>query len=244
MGLTIGWRLTLAGEPPRAEVAERLEAMRRAVAGLPFRRLDARVKSFSSAGLGEMRLARVPVPLDLLIAEESGGVLEFEAREAVFFRADPAQGAEPAWFGVARYGEPVPGADPALVWHGSWVAKTQDAGGPQWGGAANFLRAHLSIVAALDEAARAGFGVRVEDDGRYWGRRSVDVLLEELAGSEHRLAATAGRLKDAWPEGSFRGKGILARPDFERLEARAAPPVPAGPWPADVADLIERTGGR
>jgi hypothetical protein len=244
MGLTIGWRLTLGGEPPRAEVAERLEALRRAIAGLPFRRLDARVKSLSSAGLGEMRLAKVPVPLDLLIAEEGGGVLEFEAREAAFFRADPAEGAEPAWFGLARYGEPVPGAEASIAWQGSWVSKTQDAGGPRWGGAANFLRAHLSIVAALDEAVRAGFGVKVEDEGRYWGRRSVDVLLEELASYEHRLAATAGRLKDAWPEGSFRGKEILARPDFERLEARPSPSLPAGPWPADVADLIERTGGR
>lgn len=107
----------------------------------------------------------------------------------------------------------------------SWshCVKTQYAGDPRLGGNENFLRAHHSVFAAVDECRRLGMKVRIRDDANYWRHRDDGKLLAELNRWDELVAGFAGRLTDAL--GSDPGTivaPIKDRPDFEHLEARGA----------------------
>jgi hypothetical protein len=107
----------------------------------------------------------------------------------------------------------------------SWsnCVKTQYAGNPKLGGVKNFLRAHHSVFAAIDECKRLGMTVRIRDDGKYWRHRSDDKLVVELKRWDELVAGIAGKLTDVL--GSAPGvlvAPIKERPDFEHLEARGA----------------------
>lgn len=103
-------------------------------------------------------------------------------------------------------------------WHS--FCKTQYAGNPKFGGEANFLKAHLSLIELLDQIRAEGVKVRVRDDSRYAKHRNVDRLLRSLRDWNGIVARFAGTLSDALGDesGSLIAP-IKARPDFEHLEA-------------------------
>ena len=56
----------------------------------------------------------------------------------------------------------------------------------------HFVRCHTAIVALLDEAARLGFDVRVDDEGEYWEDRDVRKLAAKVDDMNHLIAGLAG----------------------------------------------------
>jgi hypothetical protein len=106
-------------------------------------------------------------------------------------------------------------------WHSS--CKTQYAGNPKFGGEANFLKAHLSLVELLDQIRAAGVRVRVRDDSGYAKHRNVDRLLKSLRDWDAIVANFVGKIGVAL--GGQAGPlhaPIWDRPDFEHLEAKGA----------------------
>lgn len=105
----------------------------------------------------------------------------------------------------------------------SWSGcpKTQYAANPKLGGIPNFLRAHLSIFKAIDEAKRLGLTTRIRDDAKYWRHRDEAKLIKELARWDNIVAGIVGRISDAMGDSV---EGVVApikeRPDFEHLEAK------------------------
>ncbi|HXE52382.1 MAG TPA: hypothetical protein VN541_05170 [Tepidisphaeraceae bacterium] len=107
----------------------------------------------------------------------------------------------------------------------SWsnFVKTQYAGNPKFGGVENFLRAHRSVFAAIDECKRLGLTTRIRDDANYWRHRNDEKLVAELKRWDELIAGFAGKLTDAFEEaGHSFVAPIKDRPDFEHLEARGA----------------------
>jgi hypothetical protein len=104
-------------------------------------------------------------------------------------------------------------------WHS--FCKTQYAGNPRFGGEANFLKAHLSLIELLDQIQAAGGKVRIRDDSQYAKHRDVDRLLRSLRDWDAIVARIVGNLGDALGDlpGSLIAP-IKARPDFEHLEAK------------------------
>jgi hypothetical protein len=139
------------------------------------------------------------------------------------FRTQPGAGCEPANFGLVRLPATVvvPGLAPISCpsgWHWGSFCKTQDAGSPEYGGVANFLRCHLTVVALLDEAKRLKLLRHVSDEGDYWEKRDIEALVREVGEWDEMIAATVGQLKDQF--GPALVAPILQRQDFEHLEAR------------------------
>ena len=64
------------------------------------------------------------------------------------------------------------------VWRS--FCKTQYANDARLGGWANFVKAHLSVVAVLDCAKLLGFEVDVQDEGAFWETRDLRVLAEHM----------------------------------------------------------------
>ncbi len=247
MTLHLGWTLRLPGTLPGKGVQERVEALRRYCLQLPFERISP-VRWIHGRGPRGKRNADLPIWSGIHVPV-SGSPLELdriEADEAVAFSVWPGPGAESGWLGAARHSQDDPRvrAETRGGWYGRGHLKTLYAAHPRAGGLAHFLKCHIALVAALDEAARLGFDAEVRDDGQYWESRDVDALLARLRESEHRVAAVVGRLTDLLAD---RVEGTVvapmtSRPDFERVEAGARPP-PAPPWDDVVLDLIRRTGG-
>jgi len=105
----------------------------------------------------------------------------------------------------------------------SWQSfcKTQYAGNPQYGGEANFLKAHLSLIELLDQFRARGLRVRCLDDSEYYKHRDVNRLLKTLGKWNGLIAGFAGQLGDLLKaEGLTMEAPIKDRPDFEHLEAK------------------------
>lgn len=270
MGLSLYYRLSLPGGLSLDEVAARVEAFRHRCAELPFHSLEGRVSVLRGARLAEMQEAGfvwggeyVGLKLDAegsarvaRKGEEADSHACIEPLELAHFRSLPGAGSETAIFGVARFPATFDHADPERPhlgaqtlplevgrgrWTGWWACKTQYAADPRAGGLDNFMRCHLTLVAALDVAAELGFAVEATDDGEYWGSRNPARLVAQLRRNEAVVARFYGALKDELgDEDGTVLSPIAERPDFERVEAGALPPLPAG-WDEVVSDLIRRT---
>jgi hypothetical protein len=129
----------------------------------------------------------------------------------------------------ARFGFrilPLPGSEPAgflLEWEkGLWAGgdstKTQYAALTQYGGRPHFIAAHLQIIAILDIGKELGFVKEVCDDGDYWNKRDMSVLLKNLCLNEAMVAWLVGSVKDAFGSDTVKSP-ILSQPNFEYLEA-------------------------
>lgn len=108
--------------------------------------------------------------------------------------------------------------------HGLWEAscQTQYAHDPRRGGWENFVKAHLSVLAVLEEMQCFGFGVHVWDEGGFWGERDLGKLARRLGEQESLVAGVLGLMKDAASKsGSAFTSAMDGRPDFERLEMAA-----------------------
>jgi len=104
------------------------------------------------------------------------------------------------------------------LWSGHGLCKTQYA---SLRGQAHFIRCHLTMIAALDEARRLGLLSDVHDEGNFWGQRSVESLTQEVEEWNAMLAGLGGALKDALGDGAVAAP-IFSHPEFERLEALAS----------------------
>jgi hypothetical protein len=221
MGLTIYYRLSVAKNLSPDVVRELVGR----VAGYARR--------IGCAEVSEPMLAfREPVYSQLFVRagrEEDACFGHVPARAGWLVEVWPGEGCERAHFGLCQYPREAP-----YQLHGrtGWVkteyrrgwlfrgaCKTQYAAEHGW---EHFLRCHKTILSILKFCRSLGVMVKVNDEGGYWRTRSENRLREILNRYDGLIAATAGVFKDAMHE---RASGlsveapILARKDFERLEA-------------------------
>jgi hypothetical protein len=83
------------------------------------------------------------------------------------------------------------------LWMGSWDCKTQYAGCAQFGGPANFLKAHACLIDALDIGHSLGLVENVSDDGGYWSGRSIERLFERFHAYQSLVASLVAQVRDA-----------------------------------------------
>jgi hypothetical protein len=151
--------------------------------------------------------------------------------EVIGFSSWPAKGSEEANFFLARYSKY------SKIWKGGSFCKTQYASDPQCGGAANFLRAHLSVVGVLDRAKELNIVERVSDEGEFWEKRDIKALMQEIGEWNAMIAGFAGALSDA-----IRGTELdLVAPikgfsDYEHLEAKGQSVISK-----ELVELIKKT---
>jgi hypothetical protein len=251
MPFYVSWRLVLPSALRIEEAEKKLEILRDRCARLPVERVSPALDVLRGEALEEERcracIRWVPGDLELPVNPRPGENSEFiEATEVLSFVVWPGRGAESAWLGLARH----PQADLRVQertggnWTGAGQSKTLYAAHPSVGGLQHFMKCHLALISALDEAKRLGFEVRVSDDGEYWQHRDVRLLLGKLHQAEHQVARIVGRLTDllaGQSEGSLVAP-MKGRPDFEGIEA--SPPHPVTPrWDGVVTELLRRTGG-
>jgi hypothetical protein len=147
----------------------------------------------------------------------------------IAFSVFPADGCEPANFGLCRYPNTVVVNEkkvksPLSGWRWSSFCKTQYASNPDIGGVQNFVRAHLGVVAILDYAKQLGILGDVTDEGGYFEKRDVSALVKEVHEWNAMIAGAVGALKDT-VEAVGGNKRTLASeitryPNFEHLEAK------------------------
>jgi hypothetical protein len=121
-------------------------------------------------------------------------------------------------------GEPIEFPTRLRGWY-SWQhsVKTQYAADPRHGGPTNFLKAHVSIFRAIDEAKRLGMNTRIRDDTSFWRDRDEAKLLAELARWDALIAGFAGKIGDKLAEAGHNLEApIKDRSDYEHLEAKGA----------------------
>ena len=144
----------------------------------------------------------------------------------IAFETYPGEGSEPANFGLTLPpktfkvdGKNVRTKLEAFTW-GSFC-KTQYASNPKYGGVANFLKCHLSIVALLDYAKEIGILREVSDEGQFWEKRDVKALAENVGEWNNMIASVFGQLKDSFGVDQLVG-AIQSFQNFEHLEAAGA----------------------
>jgi hypothetical protein len=82
----------------------------------------------------------------------------------------------------------------------------------------NFLRCHLMLIRLLDEAVELGISADVHDEGKFWQKRNIQALAQEVGEWNEMLAGLAGQFKDLF--GDNVESAIAKFPNFEHLEAR------------------------
>jgi hypothetical protein len=128
------------------------------------------------------------------------------------FTCQVDEGCEPMNVGLCRY-------QGREGWQWRSFCKTQYA--------KNFMVAHLTVIALLDQARRLRILDSVMDEGDYWKKRDLKALGVEIGEWNNMIAAIAGKLKDhAEVTGATIEAPILQRPDFERLEAMGQKQLP------------------
>ncbi len=224
MGLTVHYSLKAQGTDDHAR--KLVQALHQTAQALPFKELGP-VVELSGAQCDPDRRPRED-PVRWLLIQATEHVESKNRRVAVqptrlfAFTAWPGEGCEASNFGLGRF--------PAVVetergpietrlsgWYWGSFCKTQYSSNPACGGALNFLRCHLSIVALLDRAQELGCLAEVSDESKFWEKRDLKALVEEINSWNEMVAAVGGRLKDL--VGDDLHVAIAEFPNFERLEA-------------------------
>lgn len=269
MGLTIHFSLSFPASTPLAGVKTKLSALRQACLDLPFKEVGDIIEFKGDECNFEKRDREDPVRWFLCQADatvhfrydRSGKPKTVEnwsdgsygrtviPERIIGFSTYPGDGCEECNIGLSRFPRTV------IVpnkWNGKdHRVKVADGGGWKWhsfcktqyaneSGLENFLRCHLSVVAMLDAAKRIGFEVSVNDEGGYWQKRDIKALIKEIGEWDQLIAGFAGALKDATGESGMTLEApIFGRKDFETLEAKGQPTLPAGL--GDVVRSLVRT---
>lgn len=152
-------------------------------------------------------------------------------------------------------------------WRWSSFCKTQYASDPRCGGAANFLRCHISVVTLLDRIAKLPtLAIEMDDEGRYgpskysddwkqaraegreptypWHKGKYDpkALVSEVGDWNQLIASFAGAFKDAARKTGFDCESAIAKfPNFESLEFRGSQDKRVGPFLAALKGLVDQT---
>lgn len=230
MGLTIHYGLKYKGSDMGA--MKKVVALRERIAKLYPNDDVSEVKVFEGEAADYNKRPRdrwtwllIQAQANVVVYRRSDGMggcsMDASPLKAIVFETAPAEGSEPANFGLCRY--------PATVnWNGQTIetklegwrwhsfCKTQYASDPTCGGVPNFVKCHLFVVSVLDLAKEAGILKEVSDEGDYWTKRDADALAEEVGTWNGMIAAFGGALKDAM--GGATSSPIFDRPDFEHLE--------------------------
>jgi hypothetical protein len=232
MGLTIHYRLQSDRRGP-AEARRLVEQLRQRALDLPFQAVGEIVEvSGDSADIDKVE--RNDPNAWLLI--QAGQYIERDGRHhrvapthVIAFSTYPAEGSEPANFGLATYPPHIEIDGTTLKtdlsgWSWSSFCKTQYASNPKLGGVENFLRAHLAVVKLLEGAKSLGLLKDVSDEGGFWEKRDLTALVAEVGEWNTMIAGWAGRLKDAFGDGLE--SEIVKFSNFEHLEAKAEKKTP------------------
>jgi hypothetical protein len=221
MGLTIHYRLSVAKNISPDGVRELVQ------------RVAHYARKIGCAEVSEpLRPFREPVysRLSVRAGRPEDGCFGFvPASEGWLVEVWPGEGCESAHFGLCQYPREAPYE---LRGQRGWVktqyrrgwlfqgaCKTQYAAEHGWD---HFLRCHKTIVSLLKFWRQLGVTVKVSDEGEYWTTRSEKKLRDILNRYDGLMAVVAGAFKDAAGEtgtGQAVEAPILARSDFERLEA-------------------------
>ena len=160
----------------------------------------------------------------------------------ICFHAWPGDGCEESNFGLCQYPPEVFSPQYGRLntrlsgWRWQSFCKTHYASNPDWGGVANFLRCHLTVIAMLDRAKELGCLREVEDGGGFWEKRDMAALGKEIGSWNQMLAAFGGKLKDMLGDGVE--SAIAEYPNFEQLEASGQETLP--PETEALARLIHQ----
>ena len=227
MGLTIHYQLQSASRSP-SEARQLVEHLRQKALDLPFKEVD-EIVEVSGDDADFDKLNQGDPHSWLLIqasqcVERGGRHHRITPIHVIAFSTFPADGSEPANFGLAMYPKTIEVDGKKLRtslgdWSWSSFCKTQYASNPELGGIENFLRAHLAIVKLLDAAAEIGILKEVSDEGDFWEKRDLKALVTEIGDWNTMIAGWAGRLKDSFGDGLV--SEIAKFPNFEHLEAKA-----------------------
>jgi hypothetical protein len=250
MGLTIHYSLRTSLRHA-ADMRLLVETMHQHARHLPFRQIGnvfqfqnkAADSRQSDEGEG-YRWLKIQATASVTVGDER---FDVQPQQLIGFRTSPGEGCEEANFGFCQYPSAV--SRPAAVgrtrnqktglddWRWSSFCKTQYASDPGYGGVANFLRCHLSVVKLLDFARSTGLvTVEVQDEGGYWEHRDLEKLAREVGDWNEMIAAVVGTFKDqAEKRGTVLESAIAHFPNFEHLEAQGR---------RRLADLLTRLRGR
>lgn len=83
----------------------------------------------------------------------------------------------------------------------------------------NFVQCHLTVIKMLDKAKELGFEVEVSDEGDYWEKRDLSLLIKNVGANAAAIAAIAGGFKDC---GLPVMSPIFGNKNFEQLEHRGS----------------------
>ena len=201
MGLTIGYQLSARRPLKLAALPKLIAPLRDAAHDLGFERVGELVQ-IGPDYLGQFEQPRGMKKCQLadLLPPAEGWV----------FSAVPGDGSESVEIGLCRH-EGLPG------WRWRGGCKTQYASRHGWG---HFRDCHRRVVDLLRACEKAGWRVKVMDEGRYWETRSETALRAKIGEYDRLVAALGGVLKDAAESAGERVHGsIFDDPRFERLEA-------------------------
>lgn len=226
MGLTIHYQLESSTRSPQ-KARRLIEQLRSKALDLPFKHVGELVDL--SGDKADFEKAPRGSPTNWLLIQ-AGQYLEVgnchytvAPQHLIAFSTHPADGSEPASFGLAVYPKTLQVQGKRVRtgltgWSWGSFCKTQYASDPNAGGVENFLRAHLAVVKLLDHAAELGILQNVNDEGGYWQQRNVEALARNVGDWNTMIAGWAGRLKDAFGDGVI--APIAEFPNFEHLEAK------------------------
>jgi hypothetical protein len=241
MGLTIHYRLKAKGSEARAR--KLVEALHQAAHDLPFKEIGNIVDLSGNECDYDKRDKDDPLRWLLIQAQASvslkhlPGESEYSSRRVspvrmIAFTAWPGEGCEESNFGLCQY--PAEILDPhhgklktkLSGWRWRSFCKTQYASDPSCGGVKNFLQCHLTLIALLDKAKLLGCLEDVSDEGKFWEKRNVELLVKEIGSWNEMIAAFGGKLKDVIGDGLE--MPISDYPDFEQLEMAGQKQLPPG----------------
>lgn len=235
MGLSVCYefRANVGGD----EAREIVQALHDAAVALPFQNVNEVLELHSSNSEDDLdpqdahwlRLFGTQYGRKLRVDGEECWI-EIPPKHVIAFGVRVAEGSETAQFGLAAH---PPVVEKEIAGRNEWIetglagiyswaqcCKTQYAGLQQFGGAENFLRAHLVLIDLLDHARDLGVQVDVHDDSGYWVDRDQERLVSSLREWNGLVAAFAGQLKDRLGKGKDGVQApIFSAPDFEHLEA-------------------------
>jgi hypothetical protein len=226
MGLTVHYALHAQIRSPR-RAKELMEQLRSKALDLPFKEVGELVELVGPECDFTGRDRDDPLRWLLTQARQMAVVGEqyhlVQPDRLVVLSTWPGEGCEQANFGLGLYPKTVERDGKALStgvkgWSWKSFCKTEYASDPALGGVENFLRCHLSVIRLLDHAKAMGILEDVKDEGRYWEKRDLRALAEEVGRWNEFIAGIAGRMKDAL--GGNIEAAILKFQNFEHLEAK------------------------
>lgn len=233
MGLTLSYSLLLESAC-REEVREKIGALRRLAADLPFKELGELVELEGDACRLQDDDPNERVKFGAMTLEDYGEIHKGEyaavpsCLQLIGFRVFAGDGCSSCTFGLANHA-----ANPTR-WAWYDFCKTQYASNPDYGGLENFLRCHLALVRIIESAQELGLLEKANDPSDYFQNHDLEALVKCLQDYNLFTAATIGSVKDLLePLGYTAQAPILERPDFERLEAQGRMPGGETSTPTD-----------